>query len=1259
MQWNAQSILANKLILIHFLLTNNIHIAIISETWLKPNKKLKIKNYSIERNDSGNKHNGVAILIHNSIRYTNFTTSFDNSLQNICVVLNIFNKNISIVSMYCPTNSTPNFSKAKFDVLIKSIPEPMIFAGDFNAHHTAWGSHSVTPRGRDILDVIDDNGLVLLNTGELTTVGTPTWRPSALDLTVVSPSLALSCDWSVHNDPLGSYHLPVILKISLGQTENTSTHILGSNIPKWPNYKWIDWDLYKKTVDEMLQNFSIDDAASPNEIYRQFCTTLHMAIHASLPQNKKTNSSTSTSTNSRNIVTNNSKKPRIPLPWWNGQCDKAVEDSRKAFATFKNDPTVENYINFKHLQALKKLTLKRERDDSWIKLCETFNRHTPLSVIWNHMKKFNKTFVNRHINNDNNWITTFLEKFTPDFVDNMPNKSDNIATSNNTNNFIIQPFSIQELKSAITTRRDTAFGLDGIPYKFLKNLNNGSMNILLNLFNLLWRYNCIPIEWKTDCLIPVLKHDKEMYNPDSYRPIALTSCMGKVFEQLIKQRIEFFVEKHHILPSNQFGFRRGRSARESISHLQLDIQQAMHKNESLACIFFDVVGAFNNVDHEILYKELLSIGLPEKIINWIYSFLHGRVVYAKFNNNLFGPRYSYKGTCQGSILSPIIFLLYIHSINSTLGSDVSNLQYADDLVIYCSGNNQNQIKQHLNNALKKLEAYFSYLNLNISASKSKVVCFGKKRNTNFQLYYDNNCIPIVTEAKFLGVTFTNNLSWIKYVDYLVCRASKAFNILKTLCRIYWGADPKILLSLYKSLVRSHFEYGFLCFASNHKLLDKIEKLQNNNLRLITGAFRTTPINSMEVECNLPPLRVRFKYMKFRFILKMSAISKHPLLAKLKSICSSPSTTLDSNYLVQDFSEIIQLIESGNLYKNENWPCYQGSYESKYPEMEILINKDLTDKYEVLDAIAKWPNYRSIYTDGSKTDDSVGEAFYDSHKKIGHGRKIDGNTSIFTAEALAIVSALQYIDQQETDRWIVASDSMSVLTALQHHRLDTVTNYVIYKIKSLWNDLHLANKHIVFLWVPAHRGVTGNENADFLARTITTNAFITSDKSPVKVSNDALPFTDLVRILKDNMKIHWQKCWEYSTSIAEKGQWYAAIDGTSINKIPWFTKRRFINRRFYSIINRLRLGHCRFNAHLHRMKMIDSPLCDVCGIEDQTLDHIIFNCTSFSIQRLLLMDKLLDIFTKAESIPRSIQQLLQFEEAYIPIFEYIHNTLGDI
>ncbi|CAH2109130.1 unnamed protein product [Euphydryas editha] len=776
------------------------------ETWLRPHHKFNIKGYDekndIIRNDSGNAHNGVAIIILKSLCYTLINTAFDDSIQNVAISVQIYDENITIVSCYSPGNTMTRFYKDKFDNLIESLQQPLIIAGDFNAYHTAWGCDTTNSRGKDILDSIDEHNLIILNNGQFTTVGTHLWKQNALDLTIVSSSLALRCDWCVFTeDSLGSYHLPTITNISFEKPIINSEKI---KIDAHPNLKLIDWELFEKSVNTSLNSYEINKN-DPLESYNIFCSVIKNTIKdCSVVKSKKQNCNRCDS----------SKKNFVP--WWNANCSKALEECKKAYIIFKRDPSLQNYIYFKKLQAKKKLILRQEQLNSWKSFCNSINRVTPMSKIWDMMKRFNRTYTRSNKFNCDNWIDNFLNKYTPAHVDNIVVFDHSHSTDDNS--YLTRPFTMDELKPALSSRKDTAVGMDRLSYKMFKLLNDHNLNKFLNILNLLWHHSLIPSDWKIDCIVPVLKPNKQKYLPDSYRPITLISCAGKIFEQLLKQRLEFYIESNHILPSNQFGFRRGRSARESIAHLYLDIQNALNNNKFVACIFFDIVGAFNNVNLSILVSILHRLNIPMKFTQWIYNFLNERQVYVKFNNSLFGPRLSYKGVCQGGILSPLLFVLYISQLNLVLSSNVVNLQFADDLAIYCVGSNLKEIIYNLNKNLVKLENHFDFLNLDVNIDKSKVVVFSRKsvKASQVKIFYNAKTLPLDISAKFLGVMFRQNFNFNQYVDCLANRASKASNILKSLAPTSWGADPKILLILYKSYVRSHFEYAFFSFCFKHK-----------------------------------------------------------------------------------------------------------------------------------------------------------------------------------------------------------------------------------------------------------------------------------------------------------------------------------------------------------------------------------------------------------------------------------------------------------
>ncbi|KAL0840831.1 hypothetical protein ABMA28_014638 [Loxostege sticticalis] len=263
------------------------------------------------------------------------------------------------------------------------------------------------------------------------------------------------------------------------------------------------------------------------------------------------------------------------------------------------------------------------------------------------------------------------------------------------------------------------------------------------------------------------------------------------------------------------------------------------------------------------------------------------------------------------------------------------------------------------------------------------------------------------------------------------------------------------------------------------------------------------------------------------------------------------------------------------------------------------------------------------------------AFYDLKQKTGHGIKLPSNTSIYTAEAYALLAALQFIEKLDTQKWLIISDSMSVLEALSNPCHSAKTNYLIFEIKEKYAELINTGKDIVLFWSPSHIGVVGNEKADNFAKFITT----TSDFVPVR-----------------RIKVPWLEHWQ--KTLQTKGTWYREINDSI--RAPWFNKGTYNNRKFYSYLTRLRIGHGRFNEHLHRVNMITSPSCTFCNIQAiQSLHHIFFECSEFSLQRIILIDDLLEIYKKPEDIPRRLQDLLKNQECYKALFKFISSTIEEI
>lgn len=1216
-QHNIESLKPKMALFKQFLNDYNVDICILNETWLKPTDSINIGGYKIYRQDSNNGYGGVAILCKNYINCTKVDVNSTDKIQTLAINVKTKDSSFSILGAYCPPRSG-RFPISELKRIVRSLPSPILVMGDFNAHHTAFGSVSNKARGIQIIDMLDEFNMCILNTGEPTTINRPNQTASAIDIAFSSPSIAGSAEWFVcSDDALGSYHFPTLVKLAV----SVDVYEYVQSFEKYL-YKKADWYGYYSKSATLFSELLQEPAAL--KAYDRFCDMLYNLRQEFIPLHKGSY---------------DERKSRKPVPWWNDVCAKVVNQSKLALHAYKRYPTVENYLLYKKFDALKKRTIKEQKILSWKSFCSSFDRNTSINEVWKLVKVFNRKSTTLK-SRDDSFVDGFLSKIAshqPSVnIDNLDQYFDN----NDLNVHLNLPFSEQEFNLSLNSKKDTTPGMDDIPYILIKRLHSSAKSILLKIFNDLWQRNEIPNSWKTIAVVPILKPEKDSSQPDSYRPISLSSCVGKVFENMMKNRLEMYAESRLLIPHDQFGFRKGRSTTDSLLKFGGDIQEALSNNNFLISVFLDVSGAFDNVDLGSLVKILHSYNIPGKVCKWIFDFFYSRTVFIKFNHNLYGPKIAYKGVMQGATLSPLIYTLYTAQLHSYLTiNNLGVLQYADDIVLYTANRNlwiaQNDINESLNNLF---EYYKGTLKLDINPQKSTAMVFSTKidYSVNINVKYQSVNISVVNEKKFLGVIFDSRLNFNSHVLKVVDSMQKRINIMRHLASVSWGMDPKLLNIIYKAIVRSHYDYGLIIFGKciSPSLYRKLEVMQNKGLRIITGAICSTPINSLEIESGICPIDVRIKYLSEKFYCKILANRQYLYMYR-------------DNMLLQGlgYSEIKNLCQ--HIDHKDQWDFSTLDIQLTVPFVCKKIIKNNDDFLQFVHT--EKSNYRRIYTDGSKTCDSTKAAYYDSTAKFGRCFPLDQNASIFTAEVYAIYTALQYIRGIENStEFLIVTDSLSSLSCLENPKIAYKNNVYITRIREL---LHaMKNKKIEFIWVPSHSGITGNELVDSLMKIRTPDTIqVQSQFVP------SVPMSDYFSMIKVRMFDHWSRDWEYTRQY--KGKWYAEIQ-KNIPIKPWYFKLDSPTRKFITTMNRLRFGHGKFPAHLKRINIKSSPACEHCSCEEANLDHLILHCPAFNIQRLILIDGLMKIY-KNQEIPRLLPSILQNLETYQEIYQYVTTTILEL
>ncbi|GBN58402.1 hypothetical protein AVEN_95897-1 [Araneus ventricosus] len=218
-----------------------------------------------------------------------------------------------------------------------------------------------------------------------------------------------------------------------------------------------------------------------------------------------------------------------------------------------------------------------------------------------------------------------------------------------------------------------------------------------------------------------------------------------------------------------------------------------------------------------------------------------------------------EGVPQGSVLSVTLFIIHLSQILNYLPSYVHGNLYVDDLQISCQGSDMHLIERQLQNAVNKLVAWCNKNGHSISPEKSRCVHFCRKRTLHLDpvIHIQNVAIPVVDDIRFLGVIFDRKLTFLPHILHLRKKCERSFNILKVLSKTSWGADRTSLLRIYQAVILSLIDYGFMVYGSARPtVLRRLDTIHHSGLRICTGAFRTSPVESLYIISHQLPLYLR-------------------------------------------------------------------------------------------------------------------------------------------------------------------------------------------------------------------------------------------------------------------------------------------------------------------------------------------------------------------------------------------------------------------
>ena len=606
--------------------------------------------------------------------------------------------------------------------------------------------------------------------------------------------------------------------------EGTFTPITDENLPS-----------FKRDIDSVNWNF-LNDIESADDKFTNFECKYREIYEKNFPPKKHRK-------NKRKC-----DKPWI-LPWLQSACDR----KNRFYKEYVKNPSIENktkYTKMKKFVAkhIKKAKLayydkyfKKYSDDGrkqWQMINQLLNRKSKAKSNITKLRYDDNTITNSDeiAQTFNNFFCNVAQRLKDENQSHPPGDGPPETTlkGSQRSRIVMQDAdcSVFEIECHINSLKNKA--TSDLAIQPLKYVSKTIAPVLQHLISSSFLQGIFPTKLKRAKVIPLHKGGSPV-ELGNYRPISLLSCFSKVYEKIMHKRLTTFLDKNKIIFKSQYGFRAGHSCEHALLEAQYKLNMALDKKQIAALLLIDFSKAFDMVDHDILLNKLEHYGVRGQNLSWFRTYLTGRSQYVHVNGRNSGDMVLNYSVPQGSILGPLLFILYINDL-----PQVCNLAeyifYADDANIIITADSYDNLKTKVDTVLRKINDWVSSNGLKLNIKKTKYMIFTNRHNINSDLdiYLNGVKIEHTNHERFLGVMIDTNLSWNLHMNILASKISRNAGLIY---RLKGLVPESVLKTLYNSFIQSHLNYCSSIWGLGTKSsLNNIFTAQKKAVRAIENRF---------------------------------------------------------------------------------------------------------------------------------------------------------------------------------------------------------------------------------------------------------------------------------------------------------------------------------------------------------------------------------------------------------------------------------------